>query len=414
MKISIAELHEHPENQLFHDLPNEDLQALADDMQANGMIHAVVARKIDSGYQIISGHQRVRAAKELGWQEIEATAVEADDNQAVRMLIAANIKTRTLSPMELAKAIRREKELIEHTYGNRERKRTDLTADHNDPQLQGRWSEQVSQEIGKSEPQIRRLDKLNELIPELQHLVDANKLGTTAAEQLAYLEPDDQQALYAAFGESIAEQSVSETKEIRRQIDAERQAREVANERVEQLQREIEKMNQQQTDTAALEESLAQAQKALADRPTVEVVSEGIKATIEEMRSQNEALKSQLSKSEYNIERLKREKSEALEAKRIAESREIEKRNEHARLLKTLESAGQHDEHFRMMQAFTAKLIDLRKEAGGMVEAWDAEQVSDETLTIFGNTLQNTIESLQKLQQKKKGGAGNVVMLRKG
>lgn len=45
----------------------------------------------------------------------------------------------------------------------------------------------VANAIGEDERTTKRLLKLNDLIPELQSLVSSGELGTTAAEQLAYL-----------------------------------------------------------------------------------------------------------------------------------------------------------------------------------------------------------------------------------
>ena len=66
----------------------------------------------------------------------------------------------------------------------------------------------IAETIGESEKTTRRILKLNDLIPQLQSLVSSGKLGTTAAEQLAYLSPEVQTALYDALGEEIAEYSL--------------------------------------------------------------------------------------------------------------------------------------------------------------------------------------------------------------
>lgn len=50
----------------------------------------------------------------------------------------------------------------------------------------------VAEAIGEDERTTKRLLKLNDLIPEIQTLVFSGKLGTTAAEQLAYLSPGTQ------------------------------------------------------------------------------------------------------------------------------------------------------------------------------------------------------------------------------
>lgn len=88
-----------------------------------------------------------------------------------------------LTPMEMARAIRREKELI----GNRQGQRSDLTFGTGSQKLH--WHEEVAKTIEMSPDNVRRLDKLNELIKPLQTFVDQNKLSIKAADQLAYLTP---------------------------------------------------------------------------------------------------------------------------------------------------------------------------------------------------------------------------------
>ncbi|MCY9548313.1 hypothetical protein [Lysinibacillus xylanilyticus] len=69
----------------------------------------------------------------------------------------------------------------------------------------------VAEFIGETRQTTQRLLKLNDLIPQLQRLVSTGKLGTTSAEQLAYLTPEVQSALYDALGEEIRERTVVET-----------------------------------------------------------------------------------------------------------------------------------------------------------------------------------------------------------
>lgn len=54
--------------------------------------------------------------------------------------------------------------------------------------------EDVADFIGESKRVTERLLKLNDLIPQIQKLVSSGKLGTTSAEQLAYLTPEVQTA----------------------------------------------------------------------------------------------------------------------------------------------------------------------------------------------------------------------------
>ncbi len=76
----------------------------------------------------------------------------------------------------------------------------------------------IAETIGESEKTTRRLLKLNDLILEIQTLVSSGKLGTTAAEQLAYLTPDEQRSLLTLRGEDVVgTTSVADAKEIREQ-----------------------------------------------------------------------------------------------------------------------------------------------------------------------------------------------------
>lgn len=49
----------------------------------------------------------------------------------------------------------------------------------------------IAEMIGENVRTTKRILKLNDLIPEIQSLVSAGKLGTTVAEQIAYLTPEE-------------------------------------------------------------------------------------------------------------------------------------------------------------------------------------------------------------------------------
>src|ERR1700677_2926106 len=68
-KWKICKLKDHPsQHTIFGDLTNEELETLAENMKKHGLHDPV---EILSDGTIIAGHQRVRAAKTLGWTEID-------------------------------------------------------------------------------------------------------------------------------------------------------------------------------------------------------------------------------------------------------------------------------------------------------------------------------------------------------
>lgn len=86
----------------------------------------------------------------------------------------------------------------------------------------------IAETIGESEKTTRRLLKLNDLIPEIQALVSSGNLGTTAAEQIAYLTPDEQRLLLTIRGEDVVgATSVVEAKGIREQAKESRTTGEI-------------------------------------------------------------------------------------------------------------------------------------------------------------------------------------------
>lgn len=60
-----------------------EIDNLAHSLAAAGIEDPIMVRVKDGGrYELISGHRRVRAARSLGWSEIQANVVEKDDRQA--------------------------------------------------------------------------------------------------------------------------------------------------------------------------------------------------------------------------------------------------------------------------------------------------------------------------------------------
>ena len=93
----------------FKPYPPEKLAALAEQLQEDGLLVRVIVRKIPNSdrYEILSGHNRINAAKQAGWTEIPAEIVEADDVRAVVIATSTNlIQRQSLTIIERGKAYR--------------------------------------------------------------------------------------------------------------------------------------------------------------------------------------------------------------------------------------------------------------------------------------------------------------------
>lgn len=112
-KWKIDRLKDHPQQAaIFGDVPDEEMNALVEDMRKHGLRDPV---EILPDGTIVCGHQRVRAAKVLGWKEIEVVVREdlaaAGPAAVETYFVEDNFVRRQLSPLARARCIKRLMEL---------------------------------------------------------------------------------------------------------------------------------------------------------------------------------------------------------------------------------------------------------------------------------------------------------------
>lgn len=84
--ININQLIPHPRN-----VRQGDIGAIATSLQTFGQYRPVIYQK--TTHHIIAGNHTWKAAKQLGWKEIQAQPFDCDDDTALRILIADNRAT---------------------------------------------------------------------------------------------------------------------------------------------------------------------------------------------------------------------------------------------------------------------------------------------------------------------------------
>ena len=85
---------------------SESLQELASSIAAHGLLHPIIVRLVDQGYQLVTGERRLRACKLLGWNTIPAVVKIMDDRTARNGLIE-NLQRRDLHFFEEAEGYQR-------------------------------------------------------------------------------------------------------------------------------------------------------------------------------------------------------------------------------------------------------------------------------------------------------------------
>ena len=83
LAISIDDIHTHPSN-----VRQGDVGAICESLKAHGQYRPIVFQQ--STKRILAGNHTWKAAKALGWQQIAATPIICDDQQALRILLADN------------------------------------------------------------------------------------------------------------------------------------------------------------------------------------------------------------------------------------------------------------------------------------------------------------------------------------
>ncbi|MBQ7759318.1 ParB/RepB/Spo0J family partition protein [Anaerotignum sp.] len=161
------------------------MEDLIESIKENGIITPVLVRPLDDGYEMVSGHRRMFAAKSCGLQTIPAIIREMDDDEAIVAMVDANIQREELLPSEKAFAYKMKLEAIK-----RQGFRADLTSDQNGRKSESAYT--IAEEVGESKTQIRRYIRLTELIPDLLSLVDTKKLLFTVGVEISYLDKEMQ------------------------------------------------------------------------------------------------------------------------------------------------------------------------------------------------------------------------------
>jgi ParB family transcriptional regulator, chromosome partitioning protein len=101
--IEVKLIHPNPYQPRQH-FDQAKIDELAMSIQEHGVFTPVLIRKSVSGYQLIAGERRLRAAKQVGLERIPAIILDFDDRQMMEVSLIENIQREDLNVVEEAKA----------------------------------------------------------------------------------------------------------------------------------------------------------------------------------------------------------------------------------------------------------------------------------------------------------------------
>jgi ParB family transcriptional regulator, chromosome partitioning protein len=90
---------ENNHNEAIDDL---ELKELAESIDTNKLMQPIVVRRMGDVYEIIDGHRRVAALRQLGRDRIRAIVKRCTEKEAMIMSVIGNLDRKNLRPVELA------------------------------------------------------------------------------------------------------------------------------------------------------------------------------------------------------------------------------------------------------------------------------------------------------------------------
>lgn len=247
--MDIDKLVPHEKNgYFFDDMSGEAWMAFLESIETSGIIEPIVIT--ESSHVIISGHQRVRAAKHFKMKQVPVTFREdKGEDEILKQLIETNIRQRGIGNTNPIKFGRCLKEL-DRIYGVA--RGGDRKSKVQNAPL--KTQSDIATEIGISVDQYKRYEALTNLIPEIADMVDNGLTMTSAVAIARKLSPEEQRQLAEQISgkEKVSNKDVSqyveqikatsEENERLRKIVSEKEAENVRLKNQKQEVREVERI----------------------------------------------------------------------------------------------------------------------------------------------------------------------------
>ena len=211
--IPLVEIDDFPEHP-YRVRDDEDMEGLMESIKEHGVITPALVRKKDDGmYEMISGHRRKRACERLGLPSMRCEVKDVSRNEAIILMVDSNSQRSQISPCDKGRAYKMKMEAIKRLPG----RKLSGNGDPVGPDL--RSSEKLAEESDDSPTQIKRYIRLTNLIQELQDFVDDGKIKMRPAVELSYLDEEAQRDVVDLIDETEAFPSHDQAIRIRKAFD---------------------------------------------------------------------------------------------------------------------------------------------------------------------------------------------------
>ena len=191
---------------------DESISALAESIKQHGILQPLLVRPYGSGYQIVAGERRWRAARMLGLSEVPVQIKELSDLEAMQIALIENLQRENLNPVEEAKGY---SELVESF---------------------GMTQEDVAKTVGRSRSSVANAMRLLALPDEVLEMLENGEL--TVGHGKALLAFDDEEKMLEAAKK--AAQGLINVRSLEKMASDKGEKTAVTNERIDSYFKEME------------------------------------------------------------------------------------------------------------------------------------------------------------------------------
>ena len=200
IEVNLSDLHTF-KNHPFRVVDDEKMQETVESIKERGvLVPGIVRRRINGGYEIISGHRRKRACELAGLTTMPVFVRDLTDDEAVIVMVDSNIQREEILPSEKAKAYKMKYEAMKHQGVSKG---------------EGSSLEQMSEELGESKTTIQRYITIADMNDNLLKMIDDKKIGLTQGVTISSLSDNEQQKLSDIIEETSVVPSLAQSSEIK-------------------------------------------------------------------------------------------------------------------------------------------------------------------------------------------------------
>jgi len=198
------------------EMDNETLEELANSIRAQGVMQPIVIRPVETGYEIIAGERRWRAAQMAGLDAIPAVIRDVPDEAAIAMALIENIQRENLNPVEEAIALQRLQQEFELSQ------------------------QEVAEAVGKSRSAVANLLRLLNLSDEVKTFLERGDIEMGHARALLPLSAELQlQAAREVVAKGLSVRDAEALARRLQQPTSEQKQAEAANEHLSQIAQQL-------------------------------------------------------------------------------------------------------------------------------------------------------------------------------